>query len=574
MFLKKYSSKPFVSKLLCIVFFSSIITPPAKSKPILIEATAIKITTEGVFATAAILSTIAICAKQYMNQEDTPFFYAPIPTETSLANIPPERNAHKESTLQKINTTAIDYIKLWNTVQSRYQQYVHSIDKNITIRKSHIHSQTIVDNLKKTNGMRNSKLAQKAINNFFEASARDHHPENQAHIQKIFRGIIDLFIDCNSEDIARRIEARIWLSHASGCDPHVFGHTIKKTALNLQERYFDRNNDLIDLSYDERLPETIKSILMNPPYSNHSKELLQQLHERVQENNLDPENAFGAMRLRDEEGGMSTWTKLWHRNKNYEKAKTKRPFFLFRHGDKRKQIFDNPNNHRLFAIASLAQRGDFHLASKLATTKLEHQAIKHCQNELCNEYGILKQHQHFSTWQQLSPKEKHNIAHHEHLQDDMNEKLQKESLIFANDATIATSSSNAQIGDAMPTISPLPPMDEEDPDDDQEYYSKDNFKQYKKLKDSLREQEITSVIKTTKHGLKRLIERDFTGEEIRAILEAPDRTASQTDGSRIFIKQISHNRYDYIVKNLADEAITGMKYLDDRAIKNLIKNYT
>jgi hypothetical protein len=73
--------------------------------------------------------------------------------------------------------------------------------------------------------------------------------------------------------------------------------------------------------------------------------------------------------------------------------------------------------------------------------------------------------------------------------------------------------------------------------------------QYEKLKEILNIEQFTSIIKTTKHGIQRLIERGFTPEEVKIIYRTPDIIRIQKDGAKAFIKIISQNRYNLMIYN-------------------------
>lgn len=98
--------------------------------------------------------------------------------------------------------------------------------------------------------------------------------------------------------------------------------------------------------------------------------------------------------------------------------------------------------------------------------------------------------------------------------------------------------------------------------------------QFEKLKSTLQVEEFTSIIKTTKHGIKRLIERRFTPEDVLALVKKPTYIRIQTDGAKVFIKETSNNVYNYMVFNEAtEEVITCLKKIDMKALEGLGNNY-
>ena len=95
--------------------------------------------------------------------------------------------------------------------------------------------------------------------------------------------------------------------------------------------------------------------------------------------------------------------------------------------------------------------------------------------------------------------------------------------------------------------------------------------QYNHLKQLLRIKEFTSILKLSRHGIERLIEREFTPTEALAVIKHPSYTKLQYDGSIAYIKQIQ-NRFNVIV--LSEETVvTAFKNFDQKALNNLGKNY-
>jgi len=98
--------------------------------------------------------------------------------------------------------------------------------------------------------------------------------------------------------------------------------------------------------------------------------------------------------------------------------------------------------------------------------------------------------------------------------------------------------------------------------------------QYEQLKIDLKREEFTSIIKATKHGIQRLIERGFNSDEVQSLMNFPDIIKIQRDGSQAFIKQIGTNKYNFIVYNKEKETVvTALKNINKQDLINLGKNY-
>jgi hypothetical protein len=97
--------------------------------------------------------------------------------------------------------------------------------------------------------------------------------------------------------------------------------------------------------------------------------------------------------------------------------------------------------------------------------------------------------------------------------------------------------------------------------------------QYKNLKLTLNEQEFTSIIKVTKHGLQRLIERNFTPQEVLSLIKEPHYLKIQSDGAKVFIQNID-NKYKIIVFNeTTNELVTALKGINKKQVLNIAKNH-
>jgi hypothetical protein len=97
--------------------------------------------------------------------------------------------------------------------------------------------------------------------------------------------------------------------------------------------------------------------------------------------------------------------------------------------------------------------------------------------------------------------------------------------------------------------------------------------QYEHLKQWLRIKEFTSVIKASKHGIERLIERDFTPEEVLAVMQTPAFIKIQNDGAFAYIKQIGE-KFNVIVFNKQnEEVVTVLKHATEKKLEQMGKNY-
>lgn len=105
-------------------------------------------------------------------------------------------------------------------------------------------------------------------------------------------------------------------------------------------------------------------------------------------------------------------------------------------------------------------------------------------------------------------------------------------------------------------------------------------KQYEELKQELALLEKTSLaeefkrlFKLTEHGLERLLERCYTVDEVKAVLESPDLIRMQNNNAQAFIKKVN-SRYNLIAVSTADgEIVTVLKNVDEKSLLNLAKKY-
>ena len=98
--------------------------------------------------------------------------------------------------------------------------------------------------------------------------------------------------------------------------------------------------------------------------------------------------------------------------------------------------------------------------------------------------------------------------------------------------------------------------------------------QYQKFKEDLTIKEFTSIINVTKHGIKRLLERKFTPQDVLKLITEPDFTRTQLDGCTVLVKQINEGKYNILIFHpLQRKVVTALKGIDIKSINNLGKNY-
>jgi|GEM_PF-4744395 len=98
--------------------------------------------------------------------------------------------------------------------------------------------------------------------------------------------------------------------------------------------------------------------------------------------------------------------------------------------------------------------------------------------------------------------------------------------------------------------------------------------QYEKLKEFLTIEQFTSIIKTTKHGIQRLIERKFTPDEVRSLYNTPDIIRLQKDGAKVFIKKTFNSRCNLMIINQqTKKVITALRNACFDDIEDMGNNY-
>jgi|GEM_PF-2341081 len=97
--------------------------------------------------------------------------------------------------------------------------------------------------------------------------------------------------------------------------------------------------------------------------------------------------------------------------------------------------------------------------------------------------------------------------------------------------------------------------------------------EYERLELEAKIEEFKSIVGLTEHGLQRLLEREFTVEEVKSVLQNPDYLRIQSDGAKVFIQKIG-DRYRIIVLNEeTGEVVTALRRTTEKKIRGLAKNY-
>jgi len=97
--------------------------------------------------------------------------------------------------------------------------------------------------------------------------------------------------------------------------------------------------------------------------------------------------------------------------------------------------------------------------------------------------------------------------------------------------------------------------------------------QYNHLKQWLQIKEFTSVIKTTQHGIERLIERDFTPKDVKIVMKFPSFIKMQKDGALAYVKQMGEKFNIIIFNEHTEEVVTALKNTTQKKLDQMGKNY-
>lgn len=97
--------------------------------------------------------------------------------------------------------------------------------------------------------------------------------------------------------------------------------------------------------------------------------------------------------------------------------------------------------------------------------------------------------------------------------------------------------------------------------------------QYDNLKQWLKIKEFTSILKTSRHGIERLIERDFTPKEVETLIKTPSFVKIQNDGALAYVKQIGEKFNIIVFNEHTEEVVTALKNTTQKKLTQMGKNY-
>ena len=97
--------------------------------------------------------------------------------------------------------------------------------------------------------------------------------------------------------------------------------------------------------------------------------------------------------------------------------------------------------------------------------------------------------------------------------------------------------------------------------------------QYDNLKQWLKIKEFTSILKASRHGIERLIERDFTPKEVESLIKNPSFIKVQNDGALAYVKQIGEKFNVIVFNDHTEEVVTALKNTTQKKLNQMGKNY-
>ena len=96
---------------------------------------------------------------------------------------------------------------------------------------------------------------------------------------------------------------------------------------------------------------------------------------------------------------------------------------------------------------------------------------------------------------------------------------------------------------------------------------------FERLKQDLAIEEVQSVVRTTEHGVQRLMTRGFSPEEIVAVKTDHSKVLLQSDEAQVFIKKLDSGKFNIIVEG-KNGVVTALKDIGEKSLKRLSENYS
>ena len=282
----------------------------------------------------------------------------------------------------KHNLSTADQNKLDNQLRSQKLGFINTIAHNRSWKQAQhrfIGHHATIGAIKNCNSQKGQILGNQAVDIFILKNILAHLPENLPGFQKDIQTIQRTFIDCNSPNLVRKIEARIQLSNLVKFDPDLFGD-IREVACNLQARYFDKDK-LVDIFYDRRLAETMWILLRDFPFYWGEKEL-KKFVGIIKRDNLDLKGGFERLYRRI---SFQLSAKEKRQNKEYKPIAKLGKGRFFTH-DRHKQILNESYNRKLFEIATLCEQGGFEQALSVANRFRSSSTIKNSMMNVIDHY--------------------------------------------------------------------------------------------------------------------------------------------------------------------------------------------
>ena len=282
--------------------------------------------------------------------------------------------------------------------------------------------------------------------------------------QKNFGKILMAFVDWNHPDPVRRMKARVQLSVVGEASQFTFGYGVKKAIVNLQAGCFDKDNKLIDITYDKRLPETMEMFLRKEPHLWVDQDF-KRFFDDIKKLGLDDGGSFERLDRK-----ISGKLPVEERKKSRDyKAK----FYFFSPSDRREKIFSKAYNNELIRLAVLCEQGQFKEAEAIAKSFGDDPMMNRVINGYCGK----------------SVTEIFLGSINEALQKTKEKRLQAEAQKEAErqEAELKTAAESQSTDQSIstPAPSPLPPKQDDPDKDTKQKQGSEQAKKDKRPKESL-----------------------------------------------------------------------------------------